>query len=391
MGSPDQQGYSTLWRLAPPSLPVLPVHAGHAGHAGSATGSPGEGQPVNELNTIDSFGRPLRALRISVTDRCNLRCGYCMPEQEYRWLPRSELLSFEEIGRLVDVFIDLGVQRVRLTGGEPLLRRDLASLVAELSGRSGLKDIALTTNAVRLPGQVEALRAAGLQRVTVSVDSLRPERFFELTRRDELSATLAGIDAAVGGGFRSVKMNTVVMRGRNDDELAALIAFAEERGIEPRFIEYMDVGGATRWSQAEVVPASEILARVTEELGAPEPLEPSEGRGSAPAQRFRLPNGFVFGVIASTTSPFCGACDRARLTADGRFFTCLYAREGMDLRALCRNGATREEIQSALSERWGARRDRGAEERLQLNERGALAGIGELRDDPHLEMHTRGG
>lgn len=337
--------------------------------------------------STDLHGRPLRSLRISVTDRCNLRCGYCMPEEEYVWLPKRDLLDFEEITRLARVFVQLGVSRLRLTGGEPLLRRDLPSLVAQLRALEGIEDLALTTNAVLLPDAAEDLAAAGLDRVTVSLDSLERETYARLGGRDRLDAALAGIEAALRAGF-PVKLNTVVLRGENDHELPALLDFARERGVELRFIEYMDVGGATRWSRDLVFSRAEILARLEASHG---PLKVVEGRGSAPAERFVLPDGARFGLIASTTAPFCRACDRARVTADGRFFLCLYAREGHDLRAPLRSG----EDDAALAERlrgiWGARSDRGAEERLALSRRRPLARAGELKDDPHLEMHTRGG
>ena len=342
-------------------------------------------QPIGSM--IDRHGRPLRSLRISVTDRCNLRCSYCMPEEEYVWLPRLDLLSFEELDRLVGVFVRLGVDRLRLTGGEPLLRRDLHALVAHFARREGIKDLAMTTNATRLEAQAEGLRAAGLHRLTVSLDTLRPDRFEQLTRRNELEATLRGIDAAVAAKYDSVKINCVVMRGENDDEIADLLRYARERGIELRFIEYMDVGGATQWSESRVVPKAEILTRIASDFGKIR----AYARDSAPADRFELEDGTRFGIIASTTEPFCASCDRARVTADGRFFTCLYAREGLDLRQLLRSPANDDDLVELLNAVWHRRTDKGAEERLALHRRQALAGADELRDDPHLEMHTRGG
>ena len=336
---------------------------------------------------LDRHGRPLRSLRISVTDRCNLRCSYCMPEEEYVWLPRLDLLSFEELDRLVGVFARLGVDRLRLTGGEPLLRRDLHALVAQFAQREGIKDLAMTTNATRLEAQAAALRAAGLHRLTVSLDTLRAERFERLTRRDELGATMRGIDAAVSAGFDSIKINCVVMRGENDDEILDLLRYSRERGIELRFIEYMDVGGATKWSESRVVSKAEILDLIAREFGEVR----AHARDSAPADRFELEDGTRFGIIASTTEPFCASCDRARVTADGRFFTCLYAREGLDLRELLRGPATDDDLVELLNAVWHRRNDKGAEERLALHRRQALAGAAELRDDPHLEMHTRGG
>jgi len=338
---------------------------------------------------LDRLGRPLRNLRLSVTDRCNLRCSYCMPEEEYVWLPRGDILSFEELARLADVFTSLGVEKIRLTGGEPLLRRDLALLVRMLAARPGLRDLALTTNGVLLAEQAAELAAAGLARVTVSLDTLRPERFRLLTRRDEHARVLAGIEAARAAGFRDTKLNTVVLRGVNDDELVELLEFARERGLELRFIEYMDVGGATGWNAASVVSRAEMLARIAQRLGPATPDASDDP--SAPAERFRLADGTRFGIIASTTEPFCRSCDRARLTADGLWYTCLYAPNGTDLRAPLRRGASDEELAARVLGVWRERTDRGAEERLALAERRRLAEVDELRTDPHLEMHTRGG
>ncbi len=337
---------------------------------------------------IDSQGRPLRNLRLSVTDRCNLRCAYCMPEESYVWLPRDDILHFEEISALIDCFTDLGVDRVRLTGGEPLLRQGLSNLLRLLAAKPALRDIALTTNGVLLGEQAPALRAAGLHRVTVSLDTLRPDRFRALTRRDTLPQVLAGIAAADAAGFRPLKLDTVVMRGVNEDEVADLIEFARPYGAEVRFIEYMDVGGATQWSFDKVHSRDAILADLTRRYG---PIEALREEGSAPADRYRLADGTLFGIIASTTAPFCRACDRARLTADGMWYLCLYARLGTDLRGALRRGASREEIKAMISGRWQRRDDRGAERRLAERDRAALLPRGELRDDPHLEMHTRGG
>ena len=337
---------------------------------------------------LDRYGRPLESLRLSVTDRCNLRCSYCMPEENYRWLPRRDLLTFEELSSLVDVFADLGVSKVRLTGGEPLLRRDLSSLVGMLARKPGIRDLALTTNGVLLADQAAGLQEAGLGRVTISLDSLDRTRYRELTRRDDLDRTLAGIDACVALGFRDTKVNTVLMRGTNDDELVALLDFGRERGVEIRLIEYMDVGGATHWSPDVVVPREEILARLRGHYGSVEPVGLA---GAAPAERFRLPDGSVFGIIASTTSPFCGACDRSRLTADGMWYLCLYARTGIDLRGALRAGESPEEIARRILPSWRERDDRGAEERLAQVDRSAIHPPDALRRDPHLEMHTRGG
>jgi GTP 3',8-cyclase len=336
----------------------------------------------------DRLGRPLRNLRISVTDRCNLRCRYCMPEAEYVWLPRASILTFEEIDRLARIFAELGVTKVRLTGGEPLLRHDLPTLVSLLSRHETIRDLALTTNGVLLARAADELRAAGLRRVTVSLDTLRPDRMQEFARSRRHADVLAGLDAAVAAGYSSLKLNTVVIRGYNDDEVLDLLEFARSRGAEARFIEYMDVGGATGWSMDQVVSQREILEVVARRFG---PVEPLAEDAWAPAERFALPDGTVFGVIASTTAPFCRTCDRGRLTADGTFLLCLYGEEGVDLRELLRGGASDEEIAGRIAESWRRRRDRGAEERAALADRGVLHRIESLRADPRREMHARGG
>jgi cyclic pyranopterin phosphate synthase len=336
----------------------------------------------------DRFERPLRNLRLSVTDRCNLRCLYCMPEEEYVWLAREHLLTFEEIARLAKVFAGLGVHRLRLTGGEPLLRRDLDQLVRLLKVVEGIDEIALTTNGLLLAGQAAALKEAGLDRVTVSLDTLRPDRFERLTRRSGHHDVVAGIEAARAAGFTQTKIDSVILRGVNDDELLDLLDYGRRAGAEVRFIEYMDVGGATRWKGADVVARDEILAKIGAACGRPRPLDES---GSQPAQRWRLPDGTIFGTIASTTSPFCASCDRARLTADGQWYLCLYATKGLDLCGPLRSGASREELARLIAPAWHARSDRGAEERLRAAARGVFQPAAALRSDPHLEMHTRGG
>ncbi|HXV85793.1 MAG TPA: GTP 3',8-cyclase MoaA [Gemmatimonadales bacterium] len=338
----------------------------------------------------DRLGRPLESLRLSVTDRCNLRCRYCMPAEEYVWLPRASILSFEEMDRLIGVFARGGVRKVRLTGGEPLLRQQLERLVGLIAGRPEIRETALTTNGVLLARAARRLKEAGLSRVTVSLDTLRSERFHGFTRSARLADVLAGIDAARAAGFSGLKVNAVVVRGFNDDELTDLIDFGRERGAEVRFIEYMDVGGATGWSPDGVVTRQEILDRLTARYGPATPVQ--EGADpAAPAQRFVLPDGTRFGIIASTSAPFCRTCDRARLTADGIFFTCLYAEDGLNLRELLRSGVSDDDLLHQISERWRARTDRGAEARLAVAERGALYQLAALRQDPHREMHTRGG
>lgn len=336
----------------------------------------------------DRLGRAARQLRISVTDRCNLRCRYCMPEQEYVWLPREDLLRFEEIARAVDLFLRLGVRKVRLTGGEPLLRRDLDRLIALLAAKREIEDLALTTNGVLLADFARPLRQAGLHRITVSLDTLRPERFRELTRQNLHRRVLAGIEAARQVGFENLKLDTVVLRHFNDDELVPLVEFARTVGAEIRFIEYMDVGGATHWSWDQVVTREEILDRLRTHFG---PIAALPERDGSPAERFQLPDGTCFGIIASISAPFCRRCDRSRLTADGLWYLCLYALEGYDLRLRLRSASSDEAILRWMVHVWENRNDRGAELRATAQHRGPLVSLESLRRDPHLEMHTRGG
>jgi cyclic pyranopterin phosphate synthase len=310
-----------------------------------------------------------------------------MPEAEYTWLPKQDLLTFEEIDRLVGVFVTLGVDKLRLTGGEPLLRTNLPVLVQQLARHGAVRDLALTTNGILLAPLAAALKDAGLGRVTISLDTLRRDRFVALARQDELARTLVGIETAARQ-FPGFKIDTVVIRGVNDDELPELVAFARDRGGEIRFIEYMDVGGATGWSSAQVVSRAEILARIADAFG---PIAPASKEPSAPADRFHVPDGTPFGVIASTTAPFCRDCDRARLTADGVLYLCLYATRGLDLRAPLRQGASDDELAALITRTWAARTDRGAETRLDVPDRRPLIPLSTLKRDPHLEMHTRGG
>jgi cyclic pyranopterin phosphate synthase len=337
----------------------------------------------------DTLGRPLRNLRLSVTDRCNLRCEYCMPEDDYVWLPREDVLHFEETSALVDVFLSLGVDKIRLTGGEPLLRRDLPSLVRMIAAKPLLNDLALTTNGVLLAAQADALKDAGLRRITVSLDTLHRDRFLKLTRFDQLAAVHEGL-AAAHRVFGRMKIDTVVIRGVNDDELAALVEHGKSIDAEVRFIEYMDVGGASRWADARVVPRREILEVLARRYGRITSID--EPGSTAPAERFALEDGTTFGIIASTTEPFCRTCDRSRLTADGMWYLCLYAARGIDLRAPLRRGAPVEELRALIAGGWSARDDRGAEERLALGDRRAFVPVQDLlKKDPHIEMHTRGG
>jgi cyclic pyranopterin phosphate synthase len=336
---------------------------------------------------LDTQQRPLRNLRLSVTDRCNLRCSYCMPEPDYVWLPREDILQFEEIERLVELFTSLGVDKVRLTGGEPLLRRELPDLVDRLARRPAIRDLAMTTNGVLLAPHAQALRDAGLHRLTVSLDTLDPERFRNLTRFDELDRVLDGI-ATAAPLFPGLKLDTVMIRGVNDHEIVPLIEFARGHGAEIRFIEYMDVGGATHWTMSRVVSRREILERLVAHYG---PITPVVESSSAPADRYTLPDGLTFGIISSTTEPFCHACDRSRLTADGLWYLCLYAPHGTDLRRPLRSGASPEQLAQLIRATWEIRSDRGAEERLASRDRTPLIPIDRLKRDPHLEMHTRGG
>jgi len=347
------------------------------------------------MNSVrDRRQRPLRSLRLSVTDRCNLRCRYCMPEADYRWLPRPELLSFEELTRVARQFVALGVTRLRLTGGEPLLRQELPRLIASLGEIDGILDLALTTNGVLLAEHARSLREAGLGRLTISLDTLDRARYQALSRVDGLARTLTGLAAAKEAGFARIKLDTVMLAGTNDEEIPTLLDFAREQDCEIRFIEYMDVGGATRWQQEKVLARDDILARVAAHRGGVEALQmtdPEAPDASAPARRYRTADGQIFGVIASTTAPFCGDCDRSRVTADGHWFDCLYAAEGVDLRALLRSGVSDQELREGLAEGWRQRSARGAEERQELQARGPQFDLDTLLADPRLEMHTKGG
>ena len=340
----------------------------------------------------DTFGRPLKSLRLSVTDRCNLRCSYCMPEEEYSWLPRENVLTFEEMAVVTQAFTDLGADKVRLTGGEPLLRRDLPRLVRLLTQNHRIQDLALTTNGILLGDQAQDLYDAGVHRITISLDTLRPDRFRSLTRRDEHARVLEGIQAAQRAGFTGLKLDTVAIKGFNDDELVELIEFGRRIQAEVRFIEYMDVGGATDWSMEQVLSRAAMLELLGRRYGR---IEPIEEVSSAPAQRFRLPDGTSFGIIPSTTTPFCATCDRSRVTADGMWYRCLYAKDGTDLRKPLRDGALPDEFRALIRSIWQGRTDRGAEDRKALEQSGLreqrLIDIAKLREDPHLEMHARGG
>jgi GTP 3',8-cyclase len=313
---------------------------------------------------LDRLGRPVRDLRLSVTDRCNFRCPYCMPREvfgpDHAFSPRADLLTFEELARLVAIFAQLGVSKVRLTGGEPLLRRDLEALVALVAATPGIEDVALTTNGSLLAGRADALRAAGLSRVTVSLDSVDHDVFAAMAdSRVSLETVLGGIAAASAAGLSPVKLNAVVQRGVNDAGLLDLVAYARANGHVLRFIEYMDVGTSNGWVRDQVVPAAEILASVNEVYPI-EPLAPAT-RGEV-ARRWRyVDGGGELGVIASVTQPFCTDCTRARVTATGEMFTCLFANHGRDLRAMLRSDATDEDIRDLIGGVWSGRSDRYSE------------------------------
>ncbi len=310
---------------------------------------------------IDGYGRVVRDLRISVTDRCNLRCVYCMPAEGMQWLPKGDLLTFEELARFAGICIRLGVTGIRLTGGEPTVRADLPELVRQLAQLEPGLDLSLTTNGLKLTAMAPALAEAGLQRVNVSLDTLDRERFHQICRRDRLHEVLAGLEAADQAGLRPIKINCVAMRGFNDDEVVRLVAWGRERGYQVRFIEFMPLDADHQWSRDRLVPASEIIERVHAvfplELGASrQGAGGSRGDGlvllsrtSEPASVYRFQDGRgSFGVIASVTRPFCGHCDRIRLTADGQIRTCLFSLTEYDFRKALRGGASDQEIAELL-------------------------------------------
>jgi GTP 3',8-cyclase len=312
---------------------------------------------------VDSFGRVHRDLRISVTDRCNFRCTYCMPEEGMQWLPRDEILSFEEITRIARVFVErFGVDSIRLTGGEPTVRAHLPVLVDKLAGlRVGgdgpLVDLAMTTNGATLRSQAQALADAGLRRINISLDSLRADRFLELTRRDELPRVLDGIEAAKEAGLDPVKVNVVLVGGVNDDEVVDFARFGRDRDVTVRFIEFMPLDADAGWQQGKVVPQAEIVRRIGEVFD----LEPVV-RGSEPAERFRYLDragdgaGDVVGVIPTVTRPFCEACDRVRLSAEGQMRNCLFAHDELDLRGPLRDGATDDDLAEIMRRSVAAKR-----------------------------------
>jgi GTP 3',8-cyclase len=318
----------------------------------------------------DRLGRPLHDLRISVMDRCNFRCPYCMPKEtfheNYRFLKSTERLSFDEITRLTRIFVELGVRKVRLTGGEPLLRPNLSELVGELTALEDVQDVALTTNAVLLAQHAASLKANGLQRITVSLDSLDPEIFKQMSGGfAERDRVLEGIQAAIGAGLAPIKINAVVQRGLNDHTVLDLVERFRDSPVIVRFIEYMDVGNRNHWSLDRVVPSRELMERIH----ARWPLHPvQENYRGEVAERYAFDDGRgEIGFISSVTNPFCGACTRARLSSEGVLYTCLFATQGTDLRAPLRNGATDDELRALISDSWQHREDRYSEQRASLS------------------------
>lgn len=311
----------------------------------------------------DSYRRPIKDLRISVTDRCNFRCIYCMPLDQYEWIDKKEILTFEEITRLAKILVGIGVEKIRLTGGEPLVRNNLDHLVAKLSAIDGIQDLCLTTNGALLGEKIEALKGAGLRRVNISLDTLVPEKFKQMTKRGDLAMVLDGIFAAKNHGLRPIKLNAVIERGVNDDDIIPLVEFSREHDFAIRFIEYMDVGNANNWTSEKLVSKKEILAKVNARF----PLrEVGRDQGSAPSVDYKFMDGIGdLGVIASVTEPFCSSCTRIRLTADGKLVTCLFSQSGHDIKALLRGGASDAEIVNRVGSIWRERTDRYSDERLE--------------------------
>jgi len=313
--------------------------------------------------SVDAYNRSVKDLRISVTDRCNFRCTYCMPLDQYEWISKKEILTFEEITRLATLFVGLGVEKIRLTGGEPLVRQNLDQLVAKVAAISGLKDLCLTTNGALLAEKIDSLKAAGLKRINISLDTLDPEKFRRMTKRGDLEKVLEGIFAAKDHGLHPIKLNAVIERGVNDDDILELVEFSREHGLAIRFIEYMDVGNSNNWTSEKLVSKAEILEKISSRY----PLrEIGRDQGSAPSVDYEFIDGRGdLGVIASVTEPFCSSCTRARLTADGKLVTCLFSQMGHDVKALLRNGTSDEDLVKFLSGVWRGRRDRYSADRLE--------------------------
>ena len=312
---------------------------------------------------MDAHNRPLKDLRISVTDRCNFRCTYCMPLDEYEWINKKEVLTFEEIARLARLFVELGVDKVRLTGGEPLVRQDLPRLIEKLAPLNGLEDLCLTTNGALLADRVDALKQAGLRRVNISIDTLDADKFKRMTKRGDLNKVLEGIFAAKTTGLAPIKLNAVVERGVNDDDILPLVEFSRQHGFGMRFIEYMDVGNSNQWTSAKLVPKKEII----EKIHARYPLrEIGRQKGSAPSVDYEFVDGRGdLGVIASVTEPFCSSCTRIRITADGKIVTCLFSQLGYDVKSRLRGGASDAEISDFIADIWRGRTDRYSAQRLE--------------------------
>ena len=310
----------------------------------------------------DSLGRPLNDLRVSVTDRCNFRCSYCMPLERYEWISRREVLTFEEVTRLSGLFVSLGVEEIRITGGEPLLRHKLRDLVTRLARIDGLKDLSLTTNASLLHPQAAALARAGVRRINVSLDTINPQKFRAMTKRDDLASVLQGLLTAKNIGIRPIKINSVVQRGVNDDDILPMTEFARKNGFWLRFIEYMDVGNTNQWVSEKMVSKEEILERINKHY----PLEEiGRSNTNAPAVNYRFRDGEGnIGVVASVTEPFCAGCTRGRLTADGRLVLCLFSDQSVDLKKLLRGAASDDDITGVIRDAWLRRHDRYSEERL---------------------------
>ena len=326
---------------------------------------------MNRVPILDKFQRPFRDLRVSVTDRCNFRCPYCMPAEiygeRYQFLPRNDLLTFEEITRIVNITVSLGVKKVRITGGEPLVRQDVEKLVSMISRINGVEDLAMTTNAYLLSGIAQTLKDAGLHRITVSMDSVDDDVFQRMNGRGFGTAkVMNGIDSAKRAGFNPIKINAVVQKGINDHTLVDLAKWCRDNGHIPRFIEYMDVGTLNEWKLDEVLPADEIVRIIGEELPV-EQLNPAYVGEVARRYRYLDDKG-EFGVISSVTQPFCGDCTRLRLSPEGRLVTCLFAESGTDLREPMRNGATDEQVSDIIQGTWSVREDRYSEERTTMNE-----------------------
>lgn len=335
---------------------------------------------------LDALNRPVRDLRISVTDRCNLRCSYCMPSRGYEWIKKEEILTFEEITKVAALFMQLGVDKIRITGGEPLLRRDLENLVERLALLPGLRDLGLTTNGSLLAERAPTLAKAGLKRVNVSVDTLKHDRFKQMTKRSELEKVKDGLMSAQDQGLDPIKINMVVMRGINDDEIVDLVIFSRLHGFSLRLIEFMDVGNTNVWESEKLVPKDELLRIIGSHFTL---CESEKLRSGAPATEYRFSDGKgCVGIIASVTEPFCSDCTRARITADGRLVTCLFSEQGQDLKGLLRSGAGDDVLLECIGSVWRKRSDRYSEQRLAALK--STEGYSS-KDRKKIEMNTLGG